>query len=69
MQKYKINVISGKIFSENRDLFSEKTFVWEIQATLEQTIRCDFTVKRIKEADLYDLSEMNRTMNIALTIR
>ena len=69
MQKYKINVISGKIFSENRDLFSEKTFAWEIQATLEQTIICNFTVKRIKEADLYDLSEINRTINVALAIR
>ena len=26
LQKYKNHIISGKIFSENRDLFSEKTF-------------------------------------------
>jgi hypothetical protein len=36
MQKYKIHIISGKIFSENRDLFSEKAFVRKNQATLEQ---------------------------------
>ena len=69
MQKYKINVISGKIFSVNRDLFSEKTFDRKIQATLEQAIICNFTVKRIKETDLYDLSEINRTINVALAIR
>jgi hypothetical protein len=37
MQKYKIHIISGKIFSENRDLFSEKAFVRKNQATLEHT--------------------------------
>ena len=36
LQKYKNHIISGKIFSENRDLFSENTFVWKNQATLEQ---------------------------------
>ena len=38
MQKYKIHIISGKIFSENRDLFSEKTFGKKNQTTLEQTL-------------------------------
>ena len=37
LQKYKIHIISGKIFSENRDLFSEKTFGRKNQTTLEQT--------------------------------
>ena len=36
LQKYKIHIISGKIFSENRDLFSEKTFGRNNQTTLEQ---------------------------------
>ena len=35
-QKYRIHFISGKIFSENRDLFSEKTFGRKNQTTLEQ---------------------------------
>ena len=38
LQKYKIHIISGKIFSENRDLFSEKAFVRKNQATLEQAL-------------------------------
>lgn len=33
LQKYKIHIISGKIFSENRDLFSEKTFGRKNQTT------------------------------------